>query len=74
MLNGNRRTYGFGHCRTDSCITQQSVFHERFDSYRFADHKQRVAGLLARVTRVSVETVAIVAAMRAASSPAGRAA
>ena len=46
----------------------------RFDSYRFADHKERVAGLLARVTRVSVETVAIVAAMRAASRPAGRAA
>ncbi len=37
----------------------------RFDTYRFADHKERVADLLARVTRVSVETVAIVAAMRA---------
>lgn len=37
----------------------------RFDSYRFADHEARVADLLARVTRVSVETVAIVAAMRA---------
>ena len=36
-----------------------------FDSYRFADHKERVADLLARVTRVSVETVAIVEAMRA---------
>jgi predicted helicase len=35
----------------------------RFDTYRFADHKQRVADLLARVTRVSVETVAIVEAM-----------
>ena len=46
----------------------------RFDTYRFADHKERVADLLARVTRVSVETVAIVAAMRAASRPAGRAA
>jgi predicted helicase len=38
----------------------------RFNRYRFADHKDRVADLLARVTRVSVETVAIVAAMRAA--------
>ena len=46
----------------------------RFNSYRFADHKERVADLLARVTRVSVETVAIVEAMRAASRPAGRAA
>jgi len=38
----------------------------RFDTYRFADHKERVADLLARVTRVSVETMAIVAAMSAA--------
>jgi predicted helicase len=38
----------------------------RFDTYRFADHKERVADLLARVARVSVETTAIVAAMRAA--------
>jgi predicted helicase len=36
----------------------------RFDSYRFADHEARVADLLGRVTRVSVETVAIVEAMR----------
>jgi predicted helicase len=35
----------------------------RFDTYRFADHKERVADLLARVTRVSVETTGIVAAM-----------
>ncbi len=39
----------------------------RFNAYRFADHKERVADLLARVTRVSVETVAIVEAMRLAS-------
>jgi predicted helicase len=39
---------------------------ERFDTYRFADHKERVADLLARVTRVSVETTGIVAAMAAA--------
>lgn len=32
----------------------------RFNTYRFADHKERVAGLLARVVRVSVDTVAIV--------------
>ncbi len=36
----------------------------RFDSYRFADHKDAVIDLLARVTRVSVETQAIVDAMR----------
>jgi predicted helicase len=39
----------------------------RFDTYRFVDHKERVADLLARVTRVSVETVAIVEAMRPAA-------
>ena len=41
------------------------TIRERFDSYRFADHKERVIGLLARVATVSVETVRIVGAMRA---------
>jgi len=36
----------------------------KFDSYRFADHKDTVIDLLARVTRVSVETQRIVDAMR----------
>lgn len=36
----------------------------KFNTYRFADHKERVIDLLMRVTRVSVETVAIVEAMR----------
>lgn len=40
----------------------------RFNTYRFADHKERVAHLLARVTQVSVETVAIV---QAAPRPGG---
>ena len=39
----------------------------RFDTYRFADHKERVADLLARVVRVSVETLGIVEAIRAAA-------
>ena len=38
----------------------------KFNRYRFADHKHTVIDLLARVTRVSVETQAIVEAMRAA--------
>nr|WP_305888940.1 type ISP restriction/modification enzyme [Parvularcula maris] len=37
-----------------------------FDTYRFADHKERVIDLLARVTTVSIETVAITNAMAAA--------
>jgi predicted helicase len=39
----------------------------KFDTYRFADHKDKVIDLLTRVTRVSVETQAIVEAMRGAA-------
>lgn len=38
----------------------------RFNTYRFKDHKEKVADLLARVTRVSVETMEIVEQMKAA--------
>ena len=38
---------------------------ERFNGCRFADHKERVVDLIARVARVSVETMAIVEAMAA---------
>ena len=37
----------------------------KFNTYRFADHKEAMIGLLAKVVRVSVETVAITEAMRA---------
>jgi predicted helicase len=37
---------------------------EKFNNYRFADHKEKIVDLLMLVTRVSVETVAIVVAMR----------
>ena len=40
------------------------TIREKFDTYRFADHKERVIDLLARVVRVSVETVRLVAALR----------
>ena len=39
-------------------------FREKFDTYRFADHKEKVIDLLMRVTRVSVETQEIVGQMR----------
>src|SRR5258706_8987570 len=39
---------------------------EKFNTYRLADHKEKVIDLLQRVTRVSVETMKIVAAMKAA--------
>jgi len=40
------------------------TIREKFNTYRFADSKEHVIDLLKRVTRVSVETVAIVEAMR----------
>ena len=36
----------------------------KFNTYRFADHKEKVIDLLTRVTRVSVETMEIVEAMK----------
>ncbi len=40
------------------------TIRENFDTYRFADCKEKVIDLLLRVTRVSVQTQAIVAAMK----------
>lgn len=37
----------------------------KFNTYRFADYKERMIDLLARVVRVSVDTVAITEAMKA---------
>jgi predicted helicase len=39
------------------------TIREKFDTYRFADHKEKVIDLLMRVTTVSVETARIVTAM-----------
>ena len=40
------------------------TIREKFNTYRFADHKEKVVDLLLRVTRVSVETMEIVEAMK----------
>ena len=42
------------------------TIREKFDTYRFADYKEKVINLLMRVTSVSVRTVAIVNAMKRA--------
>jgi predicted helicase len=42
------------------------TIREKFNTYRFADYKEDVIDLIARVTRVSVETVAITEAMKGA--------
>jgi hypothetical protein len=46
--------------------TEGPTIREKFDTYRFADYKEKVIDLLMRVTRVSVETQRITAAMRTA--------
>ena len=43
------------------------TIREKFDTYRFADYKEKVIDLLMRVARVSVETQVIVEAMRKAA-------
>lgn len=43
------------------------TIREKFSTFRFSDHKENVIDLLKHVTRVSVETMEIVDAMRAAS-------
>lgn len=43
------------------------TIREKFDTYRFADYKEKVIDLLARVTTVSVETQRITKAMKAAA-------
>jgi predicted helicase len=43
------------------------TIREKFNTYRFADYKEKVIDLLCRVTRVSVETTEILSAMRSAS-------
>ena len=43
------------------------TIREKFDTYRFADYKDKVIDLLPRVTTVSVRTVAITRAMKTAA-------
>lgn len=40
------------------------TIREKFHTYQFMDHKEKVIDLLKRVSRVSVETMKIVEAMR----------
>ena len=45
---------------------KDQTIREKFDTYHFADYKEKVIDLLARVTTVSVETGRITQAMKAA--------
>jgi predicted helicase len=65
-------TYKLGNrCAIDWVLDQYKekkpkdpTIREKFDTYRFADYKEKVIDLLMRVTTVSVETVRIVEAMK----------
>lgn len=67
-------TYKLGNrCALDWVLDQYKekkprdpTIREKFDTYRFADYKDKVIDLLARVTTVSVETVKLVDAMKSA--------
>jgi hypothetical protein len=48
-------------------IAESLTIREKFNTYRFAKHKERVVDVLMRVTTVSLKTVSIVEAMRTAS-------
>lgn len=50
------------------------TIREKFNTYRFADYKESMIDLLAKVVRVSVDTVAITEAMRASERPQSEAA
>jgi predicted helicase len=43
------------------------TIREKFDTYRFADYKEKVIDLLMRVTTVSIRTVAVVGTMKKAA-------
>ncbi len=68
-------TYKLGNrCAIDWVLDQYKekkpkdpTIREKFDTYRFADYKDKVIDLLMRVTTVSVQTVKLVEAMKAAS-------
>ena len=47
------------------------TIREKFNTYRFADYKEKVVDLIGRVTRVSVETMAITEAMKRAKRDEG---
>lgn len=71
---GSRTALGWVLDQHKERAPKDRVVRERFNTYRFADHRERVIDLLRRVTRVSVETVAITEAMRALDRGAGSAA
>ena len=54
-----------GHAEGRQGKRHDPAIREKFNTYRFADYKEKVIDLICRVTRVSVETVHVTEAMRA---------
>lgn len=63
---GNRNGVGWVLDQYKERKPKDPIIAQRFDAYRFADHKEDVIALIGRVARVSVETVRITEAMKAA--------
>ena len=61
---GNRCALGWILDQYKEKTPKDPTIREKFNTYRFADYKEKVVGLLTRVTRVSMETQRIVEAMR----------
>jgi predicted helicase len=47
-------------------LAKDPTIRASFDTYRFPDHKEHVIELLARVVRVSFETLRVVQTLKAA--------
>jgi predicted helicase len=62
---GNRSALGWILDQYRESKPKDRTILEKFDTYRFADHKEEVIDLLSRVTMVSVETMKIIKAMKA---------
>jgi predicted helicase len=63
---GNRTAIDWVLDHLKEMTPKDPTIRAKFNTYRFADHKEKVADLIARVARVSVETVGIVEEIRAA--------
>lgn len=61
---GNRSALGWILDQYKEKKPKDPTIRAKFDTYRFADYKEKVIALLSRVTTVSVETVGITRAMR----------
>lgn len=64
MEDANRAALGWILDQYKEREPKDHAIRENFEAYRFATHKKKVIDLLARVTRVSVDTMKIVEMMR----------